>query len=176
MFGYQKSNGEDYMRKFYIIVSIAILCFGTVLMSGCAQTGTVPVTPEPTTTAAPTVASAAPTVQVPVTSTPITTGNVYNESSNGTTVSVPTNGTFVVMLQENPTTGYVWNVTVTNGLTIVNNTFMPPTSGLMGAGGVHTWSVQAIQTGAQQFNGIYKRPFENLTGNETTFVLTVNVT
>ena len=169
------------MRKFYIIISIAILCFGAVLMSGCAQTGTVPATPTATATSTTSIATqivttAAPTVQVPVTSAPVTIGNVYNESSNGTTVSVPTNGTFVVMLQENPTTGYIWNVTVTNGLTIVNNTFMPPTSGLMGAGGVHTWSVQAIQNGAQQFNGIYKRPFENLTGNETTYILTVNVT
>ena len=163
------------MRKFYIIFSIAILCFGAVLMSGCAQTGTVPVTPTPTATQAPTMASATPTVQVPVPSTPVSTLNVYTEASNGTTVSVPANGIFVVMLQENPTTGFVWNVTVTDGLKIVNTTFIPPTSGLMGAGGVRTWGVQAIQTGKQQFNGVYKQPFENLTGNETTFVLTVNV-
>lgn len=175
---------EITLKKMYAIISIVVLCLGFILVTGCTQNGTVPVTttpaatPAPTSapTTAPTVITTTPAVNVTTTSTPVITGEIYNESSNGTTVSTPTNGTFIVMLQENPTTGYIWNVTVTSGLTITNDTFLPPTSGLMGAGGVHEWSVEAIQMGQQQFNGIYKRPFENLTGNETPFVLNVNVT
>lgn len=175
---------EITLKKMYAIISIVVLCLGFILVTGCTQNGTVPVTttpaatPAPTSapTTAPTAITTTPAVNVTTTSTPVITSEIYNESSNGTTVSTPTNGTFIVMLQENPTTGYIWNVTVTSGLTITNDTFLPPTSGLMGAGGVHEWSVEAIQMGQQQFNGIYKRPFENLTGNETPFVLNVNVT
>jgi inhibitor of cysteine peptidase len=83
---------------------------------------------------------------------------------------------FMVMLQENPTTGYSWNVSVTNGLNITNDTFIPPTSGLVGAGGIHTWSVLTTKTGIQEFSGIYMRPWENVTANETTYLLKVNVT
>jgi inhibitor of cysteine peptidase len=101
---------------------------------------------------------------------------VYNESANGTTVAVPLGSTFTVWLQENPTTGYSWNVTVTDGLQITNDTFIPPTSGLIGAGGIHAWEVLTVKNGLQEFSGIYQRPFENVTGNETTYVLWCNVT
>jgi inhibitor of cysteine peptidase len=83
---------------------------------------------------------------------------------------------FMVMLQENPTTGYSWNVSVTSGLNITNDTYIPPTSGLAGAGGIHTWSVLTTKTGIQEFSGIYMRPWENVTGNETSYLLKVNVT
>jgi inhibitor of cysteine peptidase len=101
---------------------------------------------------------------------------VYNESDNGKTETLPLGTAFTVRLNENPTTGYSWNVSVTSGLNITNDTYIPPTSGLMGAGGIHTWSVLATKTGLQEFSGIYMQPWENKTGNETTYLLKVNVT
>ncbi len=157
------------MQKLKIFGAVAILCLAAILVAGCTQPVTPPVTPTPTTTAT-TIATMTP---MPTT-TPIM--YVYNESANGTTVAVPLGSTFTVWLQENPTTGYSWNITVTDGLQITNDTFIPPTSGLIGAGGIHTWEVLTVKNGLQEFSGIYRRPFENVTGNETTYVLWCNVT
>jgi inhibitor of cysteine peptidase len=151
------------MPRYSIIIGIA-LCIAAVLIAGCTQP-TPPATPTPTATAPPT--------PVP-TATPVM--YAYNESADGQTVTLPLGTTFLVWLQENPTTGYSWNVTVTDGLEITNDTYIPPTSGLIGAGGSHTWNVLTVKTGVQEFSGIYMRPFENVTGNETTYSLYCNVT
>jgi inhibitor of cysteine peptidase len=142
---------------------IIMICIGAVLVAGCTQP-TPPATPTPTATPSPTPSPTGPTLPV------------YNEADNGMTETLPLGTPFMVMLQENPTTGYSWNVSVTDGLEITNDTFIPPTSGLVGAGGVHTWSVLTTKTGLQEFSGIYVRPFENVTGNETSYMLMVNVT
>lgn len=155
------------MQKLRIFIGIAILCLAAILVAGCTQPVTPPATPTPTATSTPTL------TPVP-TATPIV--YVYNESANGTTVAIPLGSTFTVWLKENPTTGYSWNVTVTDGLRITNNTYIPPTSGLIGAGGIHSWNVLTVKTGTQEFSGIYRRPFENVTGNETMYVLWCNVT
>lgn len=151
------------MPRYSILIGIAF-CIAAVLIAGCTQP-TPPATPTPTATASPT--------PVP-TATPVM--YAYNESADGQTVTLPLGTTFLVWLQENPTTGYSWNVTVTDGLEITNDTYIPPTSGLIGAGGSHTWNVLTVKTGAQEFSGIYRRPFENVTGNETTYILYCNVT
>jgi inhibitor of cysteine peptidase len=147
------------MSRLSIFVVIAI-CLAAIFVAGCTQP-TPPATQTPTATPAPSP-------------TPIM--NVYNESANGTTVTLPLGISFMVVLQENPTTGYSWNVSVTDGLEITNDTFAPPTSGLIGAGGVHSWDVLITKTGLQEFSGIYMRPWENVTGNETTYVLWCSVT
>jgi inhibitor of cysteine peptidase len=147
------------MSRLSIFVVIAI-CLAAIFVAGCTQP-TPPATQTPTATPAPSP-------------TPIM--NVYNESANGTTVTLPLGTSFMVVLQENPTTGYSWNVSVTDGLEITNDTFAPPTSGLIGAGGVHSWDVLITKTGLQEFSGIYMRPWENVTGNETTYVLWCSVT
>ena len=163
------------MKKFVAITGILILCLASILVCGCTQPATPPVTPAatPTATTIPVATTAAPqTTATP----PVTTMKVYNESANGNTITVPLNGTFAVVLLENPTTGYSWNVTVTSGLGITNNTFIPPQSTLMGAGGSHEWDVKAVKTGQQKFSGVYKQPWMNTTANDTTFALWVNVT
>jgi inhibitor of cysteine peptidase len=152
------------MKKMKIFTALVIVCLAAMFMAGCTQP-VPPATPTPTATATPT--------PVP-TSTPVM--YVYNESANGTTVTLPLGTTFMVWLLENPTTGFSWNVSVTDGLQITNDTFIAPTSGLIGAGGSHTWDVLTTKTGVQEFSGIYKQPWENTTGNETTYALWCNVT
>jgi inhibitor of cysteine peptidase len=154
------------MRKLpFLIIGI---CLAAILIAGCTQP-TPPVTPTATATATATMTAAPTPTAAPVMP-------VYNESDNGKTETLALGAQFMVKLNENPTTGYSWNISVTDGLKITNDTFIPPTSGLMGAGGVHTWSVLTTKAGLQEFAGIYMQPWENKTGNETTYMLKVNVT
>ncbi len=78
--------------------------------------------------------------------------------------------TAVVALQENPTTGYSWNATVTSGLAIVNDTFIAPDSQLVGAGGEHRWTVEGTAAGNQTFSAVYRRPWENVTPEDVTYL------
>ena len=147
---------------------IIAICLAAILAAGCTQPAP-PVTPTPKATA---TATSSPTPSPTV--TPIMP--VYNESDNGKTETLALGAQFMVKLDENPTTGYSWNVSATDGLNITNDTYIPPTSGLIGAGGVHTWSMLTTKTGLQEFSGVYMRSWENKTGNETTYMLKVNVT
>jgi inhibitor of cysteine peptidase len=94
---------------------------------------------------------------------------------NGKTITVNEGTTITVSLDENPTTGYSWNETVTSGLTIADSEYVSSGSGLIGAGGVHEWTITATGKGQQQFSAIYKRPWEPTAGNETTYILDILV-
>jgi inhibitor of cysteine peptidase len=95
---------------------------------------------------------------------------------NGKTITVNEGVSIKVSLDENPTTGYSWNETVTAGLTVVDSKYVSSGSGMMGAGGVHEWTLKATGKGQQQFSAVYKRPWEPIAGNETTFALNISVT
>jgi inhibitor of cysteine peptidase len=101
-------------------------------------------------------------------------GLTVSETGNISTLTLNKGTVFTIRLDENPTTGYSWNASVTSGLTVLNSTYVSGGSGLMGAGGVHEWKIEATGTGAQQFNAVYERPWEKL-GNETQYQLIVNV-
>ena len=101
---------------------------------------------------------------------------VYDAQNNGQTITVKSGETVKIALDENPTTGFSWINTTTPGLTIVSDKYIAPSSGLVGAGGVHEWEVRATGTGDQQFSGIYKRPWEPTFGNETAFGLNIKIT
>ncbi len=162
------------MKKYVAFTGILMLCLATIFVAGCTQAPVQPTTPTatPTATTTPVATTAVPETTVPTVTMPM----VYNESADGSTITMPVDGKFVVVLAENPTTGYSWNVTVTSGLEILNNTYIAPGTGLVGAGGSHQWDVKAIASGQQEFSGIYMQPWMNATGNETTFTLMVNVT
>jgi inhibitor of cysteine peptidase len=100
---------------------------------------------------------------------------VFNETANNTTVTLQAGSGITIHLAENPTTGYGWNVTSSRGLQYVNDTFIPPDTGLVGAGGVHEWQYLAAEKGTGEFSAIYRWPWENVTGNETTFSMTFTI-
>ncbi len=88
-----------------------------------------------------------------------------------------TGDNFTIRLDENPTTGFEWSIEISDGLVVLSDEYIPPQDeGLVGAGNVHVWEIQAVETGTQQVNGIYKRSWENITGDELKYELTVNVT
>lgn len=111
----------------------------------------------------------------------VTTGGkkmvTFTDADNGKTSDITQGTKFAVELKENPTTGYEWNATVTNGLEIVSSECVENQhrEGMVGVGSVHTWVILAKDTGSQKFSAIYLRSWEPVTGNETSFAINVNV-
>ncbi|MDX8550619.1 protease inhibitor I42 family protein [Methanospirillum sp. J.3.6.1-F.2.7.3] len=103
----------------------------------------------------------------------------YNVTAdvNTTELNMTLNQVAFVQLPENPTTGYSWNVTLSDGLTLLNETYVQDAAaeGMVGVGGVHEWYIEAIAVGNQTFDGIYKQPWEETVGNETTYSLAILV-
>ncbi|WP_445474854.1 protease inhibitor I42 family protein [Methanococcoides methylutens] len=104
-------------------------------------------------------------------------GAVFTEEANASEISIEQNGIIVLKLEENPTTGYSWNLTVPEGLKLIGDNFViaPGDEGLVGAGGIHEWELQAETEGTYEISAIYKRLWENTTGEEDTFSMTVIV-
>jgi inhibitor of cysteine peptidase len=101
---------------------------------------------------------------------------VYTINDSGETVPLGLQQNLSVRLPENPTTGYSWNASVTDGLRIIDTAFMPDAAAasMVGVGGVRNWTIQGTKAGTQKFTAVYVRPFEpNVTANQ--FNLTVQV-
>ena len=152
------------MNHTTLILSLGIVCLLAIAVTfaGCTGTGNpVSQTPPPT----------------PV-GTPVQVGHlVVTEEQNKATVSVNQGSVITVRLQENPTTGYQWNLTTTPGLRVISDNYVPSdtTGKLVGSGGTRVWDISATATGEQKINAVYKRSWEPVTGNETSFLLTVMV-
>ncbi|NLA39502.1 MAG: protease inhibitor I42 family protein [Methanomicrobiales archaeon] len=99
----------------------------------------------------------------------------FNETDNNADVKLPAGSRITISLDENPTTGYEWNITSTRGLQYVSDVFIPPSTGLIGAGGVHEWQYIAAEKGTGEFSAIYWQPWENVTGDETAFSITFTI-
>ena len=150
------------MNQLHTIVNIGVVCLITVAFAGCL--GSNPGNPESQ--------GAFPT------ETPVRVGHlVVNEQQNTATVYVNQTDSITLKLQENPTTGYEWNLTTTPGLRVTNDTYLPSaTSGKMvGSGGTRIWDMTAVSPGEQKIQAVYRRPWEQVSGNETTFTMTVVV-
>jgi inhibitor of cysteine peptidase len=100
---------------------------------------------------------------------------VFDSMNNTQTITIKNGESFKIQLNENPTTGYNWSINVTPGLIIVSDTYIAPSGDLMGAGGQHEWQVKATGTGDQQLTGTYKRSWEPIFGNETTYSLNIKI-
>lgn len=107
--------------------------------------------------------------------TPVT--SVYTENNNTSSVRALKGDIIVIMLEENPTTGYSWNLSAGSGLALLDDQYVQDSAveGMTGAGGVHNWTFEVTEDGVQNISAIYKRPWENITGDEDIFELTVEV-
>jgi predicted secreted protein/putative hemolysin len=100
----------------------------------------------------------------------------FTEADNGKTGNVTQNTQFAVVLAENPSTGFMWNATLSPGLELQSDTYKDDASaGRVGAAGTHTWVMVAKVTGDQKFSAIYKRSWEPVTGNETAYSVNIRV-
>jgi predicted secreted protein/putative hemolysin len=101
----------------------------------------------------------------------------FTENDNGRSGNITQNTRFAVVLAENPTTGFMWNATLSEGLELQSSDYLQDDAhaGIVGAGGKRTWVILAKDLGDQKFSAIYRRSWENVTGNETTYSVTINV-
>jgi len=110
--------------------------------------------------------------------TPVQVGQlVVTEEQNKATVTIKQNEIITVRLQENPTTGNQWNLIATPGLNVISDKYVPldTTGSLEGSGGTRVWDISGTATGEQKIEAVYKRSWEPVAGNESSFLLTVMV-
>jgi predicted secreted protein/putative hemolysin len=101
---------------------------------------------------------------------------MFTEADNGKTEDVIQDTQFGVVLAENPSTGFAWNATLSSGLELQSDDYQDDTSaGRVGAGGNHTWVINVKEPGDQKFSAVYKRSWEPVRGNETTYSINIRV-
>ena len=102
----------------------------------------------------------------------------FGEADDGSTASLKKGETLRVALPENPTTGYSWSLSPSDGLYLVSDEYVPDTTGprRVGAGGVHYWDIKATGIGSQVITASYRRPWEAGSAPAKTFTLKVHVT
>jgi len=95
-------------------------------------------------------------------------------ADNGTTITVPEGGAVLVDLEENPTTGYQWNASVSGSAKITVDTFIAPYSEtpITGAGGYHKWLVTFDGAPSGTFDAVYARPWEEPAADADSFIIT----
>ena len=160
------------------LLSLMAIAF---LVCGCTQ----PVQPA-TTPVATTVGQVQAPVTTPASTTTASTATAvapegkkmvtFTEKDNGTTVEIAAGSRFAIQLEENPTTGFMWNATTTAGLEILSSDFTENShaAGMTGVGGIRTWVLTTPGPGEPVFTAVYKRSWEPVTGNETAYTLTVH--
>ncbi len=102
---------------------------------------------------------------------------VLKEENNSQTIHLKKEGELVVKLEGNITTGYNWSVQEleTQYLQQQGEEEYKSDSKLIGAGGISTFTFEAVQPGQTTLKLIYSRPFEKDTPPEKTFEVTVVV-
>ena len=77
--------------------------------------------------------------------------STFTADDNGKSVTVNTGETFWIKLPENPTTGYAWDLMLSDGLTRMSDKYEPADrSGLkVGVGGTHSYEIKAMKNGSQ---------------------------
>ncbi|WP_342304901.1 protease inhibitor I42 family protein [Methanolobus sp. ZRKC5] len=101
----------------------------------------------------------------------------YSENDSQNTVYAIVGDTIVVNLEENPTTGYSWNMTYSSGLELREDMFLQESMNvnLVGAGGSHKWIFKVTDTEEQSISAVYIRPWEERTGTENNYDLIIRV-
>ncbi|MCM1987125.1 protease inhibitor I42 family protein [Methanococcoides seepicolus] len=105
----------------------------------------------------------------------VASGTVFSEEANSSEISLKVGDSIVLKLNENPSTGYSWDLSLPEGIVLVKDEFVGPDEPMPGAGGVHEWILKAVSEGNYQINAIYKRSWDNVTGEEDTFSMDVVV-
>ncbi|WP_052723351.1 protease inhibitor I42 family protein [Methanosarcina barkeri] len=108
----------------------------------------------------------------------VSQNKIITENDNGNTIYIKEGNAFFLILKENPSTGYSWQLRLSSGLNQLSDKYQPFESPknnfVIGAGGLRLWKIEGVAKGNQQVNAIYKRPWES-TGKEQTFKLNVVV-
>ncbi len=98
------------------------------------------------------------------------------QENNRDIIPVDMQTEITITLPENPTTGYSWDVTGSEGLAITGDTFVPPEKQIPGAGGAHVWTLKPEATGMVTFSAVYLRSWEGIQSESETYTVTFYVT
>ena len=98
----------------------------------------------------------------------------FSEADNGSSVTIPSGGSFVVRLNENATTGYRWTLdpSVSQSLSLVSEQHHPSVQDGIGAGGTAQFEFAVVGAGTARVALSYKRAWE--TGARETFTIEVS--
>ena len=101
----------------------------------------------------------------------------FTADDNGKSVTVNNGETFWIKLPENPTTGYAWDLMLSDGLTKLSDKYEPADrSGLkVGVGGTHSYEIKAMKNGSQRVTGTYRQAGNQSSDGQETYSLNVNV-
>lgn len=86
--------------------------------------------------------------------------SALTQADNGRTVSAQVGDTLRIRLSENPTTGYLWQATASDGLVITRTEYAPDdrSGTLAGSGGVRTWTLEVTKSGTHEFSAALQPP------------------
>ena len=98
---------------------------------------------------------------------------LFDKSSNGETSTVVQDSLIQIRLEENATTGYMWEYRADDGLIAFGNNEPSDHFGKFDAENNTTFlELHPTKPGTYTFNAVYKRPHDKITGDEETFELT----
>jgi inhibitor of cysteine peptidase len=102
---------------------------------------------------------------------------MFDQTNNNETYSVGLDSEIQLRLPGNPTTGYSWQLDITPGIMIQNESYIPDDKSdtMAGSGGTYWWNMRAVQPGKQVISGTYARPWESNRTNPVTFTLRLDV-
>jgi inhibitor of cysteine peptidase len=100
--------------------------------------------------------------------------HAYSQLDNGTTVHIHSRDVITLRLPENPTTGYRWNITTDPGLLTLDDTYIyaDPAARMTGEGGVRFLTLEPETTGTEHISAVYKREWEDDSGDNPVFSMT----
>ena len=104
-------------------------------------------------------------------------GGIKTYTDSAQTINIGTNQEFIIALDSNPTTGYMWQESYNGSmLELVEKHYEmgeKAEQGAVGAGGVEYFQFKALKTGTTEITLVYKRPWEEEPIDQKVF--TVNI-
>jgi predicted secreted protein len=107
-------------------------------------------------------------------------GSSYTRGSNESVIQAHPGDVVSITLAENPSTGFVWNPTMTGDLTITGRTYtsgnpVGEMMGMVGVGGSRTWRLKVGNDHTQTFSAVLQRPGDPANRTMDTFTITFSV-
>ena len=100
---------------------------------------------------------------------------LVDDTNEGQVIGVNETASIIIKLPDNPSTGYVWKVTGSDGLAITQDTYTPAETGMVGAAGVHSWTMEPRTTGLVTFSAVYYRTWEGEKPSDDTYAISFYV-
>jgi inhibitor of cysteine peptidase len=160
------------MNQIFKTISLIFFIAAVIFTAGCTQKKASPVNETIT-----------PVNEIitPVNGT-LENGPVITENYSGKVITLKKGENFTLILREAEYDGgWFWDFNISSGLSILSNYFKPDYTedkngvAITGSPGNCICIIQAVSAGDQEVNGIYKRSWENNSGIDGNFTLSVKV-